>query len=355
MNKVLSILAAAVLAGGGLAPAAMAAETAGRMRVEDKAGAFTPDGIKKAEEAFADTSFRSPTHFTVVTVGEIPAARKRDFDAVAKDPEQRGRFFESWARELADAHPDKGVFVLMFVGEKRYIVRAVADKASDVYRHFTDADAHKLVEKLSAGCRRALGQPADQAKAERDAALLDATGYVVAQLKDTSVPVVGERTRAASSDSNGNKGGTNILGYVCIGLAVLLGIWLVVGIIRAFTGGGGGYGGGGYGGGFGGGGFFPSLMGGLFGAAAGMWLYDSFMGGHHSASASDAMGGYGGDTGASDTGEGNYDEGASAGSEGGDWGDAGGGDAGGGDWGGDAGGDFGGGDFGGGDFGGGDW
>lgn len=345
MNKVLSILAAAVLAGGWLAPAAPAAETAGRLRVEDKAGAFTPEGVKKAEEAFESTSFQSPTHFTVVTVGEVPAARKKDFDRVAKDPEQRGRFFESWARELADVHPDKGVFVLMFVDEKRYIVRAVTDKASDVHRTFTDADARALVDRLSEGCKRALGKPADQAKAERDTALLDATNYVVAQLKDTSVPAAGETARTSSSDSNGKKGGgTNIMGYVCIGLAVLLGIWLVVALIRAFTGGGGGggYGGGGYGGG---GGFFPSLMGGLFGAAAGMYLYNSFMGGDNNASASDAAAGDTGDTGAADTGEGNYDEGASAGSEGGDWGDSGGGDAGGGDWGGGGGGDFGGGDW----------
>jgi uncharacterized protein len=353
MNKVLSILAAAVLAGGWLAPAAAAESSAGRLRVEDKAGAFTTDGVKKAEEAFAATSFRSPTHLTVVTVGEIPASRKKDYDAAAKNPEQRGRFFESWAREMADTHPDKGLFVLMFVDDKRYIVRAVTDKASDVHRSFTDADARDLVAKLSEGCKRALGKPADQAKAERDAALLDATNYVAAQLKDTSVPVAGEPSRTASSDSGAKRGGggTNIMGYICIGLAVLLGIWLVVGLFRAFSGGGGGgYGGGGFGGG---GGFFPSLMGGLFGAAAGMWLYDSFMGGHSSASAADATGADSGDAGAADAGEGNYDEGASAGSEGGDWGDSGGGDAGGGDWGG---GDAGGGDWGGGgDFGGGDW
>lgn len=349
MNKVLSILAAAVLAGGWLLPAATASEasSAGRMRVEDKAGAFTPDGIKKAEEAFQATTFQSPTHLTVVTVGEIPASRKADYDAVAKNPDQRGRFFESWARELAQTKGEKGVFVLMFVDDKRYIVRAVTDQASDLHRSFTDANARTLVDKLSEGAKRALGKPADQAKAERDAALLDATSYVVAQLKDTSVPVAGGTARTASSDSDGKEGGgTNIMGYVCIGLAALLGVWLVVALIRAFTGGGGGGGpggGGGYGGG--GGGFFPSLMGGLFGAAAGMYLYNSFMGGDN-ASASDSTGADSGDAGAADTGEGNYDEGASAGSEGGDWGDSG-GDAGGGDWGG--------GDAGGGDFGGGDW
>ncbi|HVK15920.1 MAG TPA: TPM domain-containing protein, partial [Fimbriiglobus sp.] len=229
MNKVLSVLAAAVLAGGWLTPSALASETsAGRMRVEDKAGAFTPEGVKKAEEAFANTSFKSPTHLTVVTVGEVPASRKADYEAAAKVPERRAQFFESWTRELAQTEREKGVFVLMFVDDKRYIVRAVTDKASDVHRSFTDADARALADKLSDGCKRALGQPADQAKATRDAALLDATSYVASQLKDTSVPAASETGRAASANTNGKRGGgTNIMGYVCIGLAVLLGIWLV--------------------------------------------------------------------------------------------------------------------------------
>jgi hypothetical protein len=100
---------------------------------------------------------------------------------------------------------------------------------------------------------------------------------------------------------------------------LVLGIWLVIGLIRSFSGGG-------MGGGMGGGGFFPGLMGGLFGAMAGAWLYDSFF---HSGS-SQAFGGDNLGGGASDS-PGDFT------SSGGDVG----------------GGDFGGGDFGGGDFGGG--
>ena len=57
--------------------------------------------------------------------------------------------------------------------------------------------------------------------------------------------------------NNEAPGGMSIGGWICLGLCVLLGVWLVIGLIRAFTGGGGGYGGGGYGGG-GGGGFGSS-------------------------------------------------------------------------------------------------
>ena len=88
-----------------------------------------------------------------------------------------------------------------------------------------------------------------------------------------------------------------ILAWVCTGLFVLVVLWVVIGIFRALfgrrpspgpmggpgmgggygQGGGYGGGGGGYGGGGGGGpGFFGTMMAGMFGAAAGSWLYDKF-------------------------------------------------------------------------------
>src|SRR5205807_8678908 len=98
----------------------------------------------------------------------------------------------------------------------------------------------------------------------------------------TTVPA----SAAAKAEAAPARKANPIWGWICLGIVVLLAIWLVVALIRAFTGSGsGGYGGGGggYGGGGGGGGFFPALMGGLFGAAAGMWMYDRFFSGHASA------------------------------------------------------------------------
>ena len=93
----------------------------------------------------------------------------------------------------------------------------------------------------------------------------------------------------------------------------------------------------------GGGGFLSSLVGGMFGAAAGMWMYDQFFSNHGSNSAygsdrNDVSGGDSGFTGQdSDYNSSGGDFGGSdSGSSGGDWG--GGGDSGGGDSGG--GGDF---------------
>lgn len=82
-------------------------------------------------------------------------------------------------------------------------------------------------------------------------------------------------------------------------------------------------------GGFGGGGFFPSLMGGIFGAMAGHWIYDKFFSDHDDRSY------HANDTRNDDTwrGDDNGDTGSGSGS---DWGNDGGGDSGGG--GGDSGG-----------------
>jgi uncharacterized protein len=147
-------------------------------------------------------------------------------------------------------------------------------------------------------------------------------------------------------------------------VVVGLGAWLVIGLIRAVFRGGGSPGGmapgmgGGYGyGGSGGGGFLSSLMGGLFGAAAGMWMYDRFFG--HDASASSWT-----DPGRDNTSDGFQGQDTSFSGSGGDFGDNSGNDSGnssGGDFGGGSSGDSGGwgdsggggGDFGGGDSGGG--
>jgi uncharacterized protein len=351
------VLAAGVLGGGLLAAPAGASEP-GVMKVHDGAKLFSADGVEKAKAKFEGTTFKSATHFAVVTAAAIPADKQAEFKGL-KDKDDRGRFFQDWARQEARSRDRKGdVLALVYMDGKRYWTEVVSDEQSDRFRGFNDARAKEVSRAINAGMKAILDKKltGDEAKKEADAALLAATNLVIDDLKDTSAPDGRPRATKQSVDAGdvgGGRGGSGIMGWLCIGLCVLAGVWLVVGLVRAFTGGGGGGGygpGGGYGGGYGGGGgggFFSSLLGGMFGAAAGMYLYDNFFGGHHSTPSmgSDAMAADGGNY---DTGDGNYDTGAAAGDGGGDW-DNGGGDAGGGgDWGGDAGG---GGDFGGG----GDW
>src|SRR5207248_4029772 len=113
------------------------------------------------------------------------------------------------------------------------------------------------------------------------------------------------------------------VGWVCHAVVGLLVVWLIIGIIRGvsnrgapgygYGGGGGGYGGGGGGGG----GFCSSLLGGMFGAAAGMWMYSHFFGGSTPTA-------HGGDSGAGAAGGGAA--GGDYGNDAGNVGDVGGGD-----------------------------
>lgn len=345
MKKVAWLLA---LAGGllttGLAVASKSS-SAGQLEVHDKAGLFTADGIAKAKEKFRDTAFKAPTHFAVVTVGEadVPAARKADYDTAKKDKNAAGQFFREWTKEMALSHGKPDVVALIFSQGDQFFVDVITDRETDVKRHFTDKDAGEVSKLFQTGMRDAKARTGDDAKTIRNATLMAATENVIAQLKDTTVS-----TGKTSSSTTGEKAkstGMGIGGWICIGLCVLLGVWVVIALFRALTGGGGGGGpggGGGYGGG--GGGFMTSFLGGMFGAAAGMWMYNSFMGGSSAMAADGSAAGGAADTGdtTGDTGAGDYDGGAGAG--GGDFGDTGGGDYGGGDFGG-----------GGGDFGGGDW
>ena len=297
----------------------------GILRVTDDAGLFSNEGIGNAMKAFGQTLFPARTHVTVVTVAAIPADLQPAFAEVKENPPARAEFFDEWARKLAKDNRDTGVFVLMYDDGERYLTRAIADRQTTDRRGFGPAEERKLVALLNEGSKAALGKPAEDARPLRDAALLKATEYAADRLVLVKVQAPAQDRDEEASDA---QAASPIMGWVCMGLCVLLGIWLVMGLIRAFSGGGGGYGGGG--GGYGGGGFFPSLMGGLFGAAAGMYMYDQFFGGGASdVSAGDAGGFDGGDTG--DAGAGDWDGGSAGGDYGGgDWG--GGGDFGGGDW-----------------------
>ena len=285
---------------------ATAADEKGVLKVEDNAGVFSAEGIDKAKAAMADTTFHARTHLTVVTYGTIPAGKREAYDrAKGKDTDKK-RFFSEWALEVAKA---KKAEVLVFISMEGTHIRALDDRQTDVSRSFGSDDLKTLERKFTNGFASAKSETdVGLQKSLHDTALNDGVNFVVEQLKDTTVPVNG--TKAAATKAAESKGG------------------------------------------MGGGGFMTSLMGGMFGAVAGHYLYDNFFGGSHSspASAGDAGGGYGNNN-TTDTGAGDYDGGGDSG--GSDFG--GGGDAGGADFGGGS--DFGGGDTGGGgDFGGGgDW
>lgn len=321
---------AALLVGGVLAvaPPALAeaapAELPGRMQIHDEAGLFSDDAKDQAEKRMSDTKFHHGLHFTVDTHKAIPESKKAQYN-----PDQKARFFKEWAKELARGDRAKGPYVLICMNPGW--TEVVVDEES-VNRGFSHTKASELKAIFNSALIDAGKKPPTERTPVRDAALLAGTNFVVDNMKGTHVVHTDGTPIKEGAKHSAKSPGMGIGGWICLGLFVLLAIWLVVGLIRAFTGGGGGggYGGGGGGGGWGGG-FGTALFGGLFGAMAGMWLYNSFFSGSD-ASAADAG------TGATDAGAGGGDTGGAT-DTGGDYG------------GGDLGGDYGGGDVG--DFGGG--
>ena len=353
---------AALLAGGLVATnTANAADLPGRMHIVDDAALFSSDAKTQAAKKMSAAKFDRGLHFSVDTHSAIPAEWKSKYDA-AKD---KVSVIKDWAKSVAKGDKENGPYIFITLKPKGYTV--VLIDTQSVNRGFGKSEEDELQHIFDTALRAAAeeGKTADEQRSLRDGALLKATDYVINDMKGSKVvhtdgtPLKDDAKAAAKKQSSA---GMSIAGWVCIGLVVLLAIWLVIGVIRALTGssgggGGNGGGGGGYGGGGGGGGGFGmGLMGGLFGAMAGMYLYNSMMGTHHSPEAFGGEASAAGDTGADtgDTGAGDYDGGSSSASSGGDYGGGGDTGGGGGDYGG-GGGDYGGGGDtgGGGDFGGG--
>jgi len=342
------------------APVLQAKDLPGVLHVEDQAKLFSEDGVRKAKDVLQNSTFGSATHWSVVTMAEVPSNKKADFEAVGNDKDKAKRFFAQLATSLAKDQSEKGVFTLVYMKGKQFLVETVTDRGTDRFRDFTDADVGNLNNKLITAIRDGKKLEGEQVVASHDTGLLSGAEFVVDQLKGTKLPNAKKVNAVGNINTQVKEStGMSLGGLICIGLSLVAGIWVIFAVIRALTRGGqggggmggGGQGGGGMGGGGGGMGFMGSFLTGMVGAAAGMWLYNSLAGNSmNNMSAGDQSGA--GDTGTADTGEGNFDGGAQGGD--GDWGDTGGGGAdtggGGGDWGGDTGG---GGDFGGG--GGGDW
>ena len=317
------------------APAALAPE------VRDEAKLFKPETVAKANATLREIKDRYKKDLLIETYPEIPADRKKDYK-----PEEKGAFFQKWARDRARAVEVNGVYILI-CKEPKHLQVEVGNETRK--KAFTTENRDDLAKLLTDKFR----------KSDWDGGLTEGVDFVETKLR-TNLGRTSEATPGAARPAppvarggdaahvGGDDKGSGIMGWICIGLVVLLGVWVLFGLIRAFTGGGarGGYGpgyggGGGYGPGYGGGGggFLSSLVGGMFGAAAGMWMYNNVFGGHTGGFGGSAYGGgpdYG-NTGAAAPEDTDYT---------GSGGDFGGDDAGGGGGGGDFGG--GGGDFGGG-------
>lgn len=315
---------------------------AGTSGIHDNAGFFSEGAKADATSNINDVQRKLKKDVCVETFAEIPAELRQGVNL--QDKAAVNRVCDQWAVKRAKELMVNGVYALL-VKQPAHLQVTVGN---DTQRQaFTLADRDRLVSTMLSKLR---------AK-DNDGALREGMSYVAATMRghmtthstsqpsSAPAPVTRYRNEVREEPSSG---GSWLVTLLIIGVVV----WLGLALFRALFRGGMSTGGNAMtpGASAGGGGFMRSMMGGMFGAAAGMWLYDQFSGGHSSAYGAQPENrldnnGNGVDSGF--TGQ-DTDYSSSGGSFGNDDSSGGGGDSGGGGFDGGGGGDSGGG--GGGDF-----
>lgn len=292
---------------------------AGGAGIQDDGAFFSEFAKVNASGTIKDVASRLHKDIAVQTLAAVPEDMKATVLHSSKSATNRG--FSQWAEQMAHAKGVNGVFILLVKQPAHLQVVVGTDTQTQA---FTLLDRTALVERM-------IGQLRQK---KNDEALIDAVNFIAATMQShlgSSAKAFGHKAQP--------QGGGSWMQTIIIVLLIWLGFSVVRGLFRAMSGGGGSMGGG-VGQPYGGGGFLQNMMGSMFGAAAGMWMYDQFFGSHSSAFGAqpmDSLDHQGGGFTGTDT---DYT------SAGGSFGDDSGGDFGGMD----SGGDFGGGDFGGGDF-----
>lgn len=255
----------AVVAGGLLSgrPAFGTAAAAVAPTIKDEAKLFSEDARDKANQKLRQIYRDYHKDLLIETFPEVPKDLQKDLADKGKD-----KFFADWALHKAREADVNGVYVLI-CKHPGHVQVEVGNETRK--KAFTLDNRSKLIKTLVENFR----------DKKYDQGLTEGVDYVASTLRENLGPP-GEHHRRTDAQADfggggrqargepvgdGHQGGSfwsRPMGWVCIGFLVLVGLWLVIGLMRAFTGAGGGSGpGGGYGGG--GGGFMSSLFGGLFG------------------------------------------------------------------------------------------
>src|SRR5262245_15680535 len=225
--KALAVLAA-VLVGGLWAVPALASKSeshAGELRVLDSAELFTPAGIKSAQTVLEGQKFGSPTRVTVETFKSIPDDKKADYELVKDDPTRRAEFFSTWAKQEAKSEQVKGIYILIVQTPSH--LNVASSEQMELDRGFGPNKLKHVRDGLTDGFKSSNWKKGDEARNVRDDALQKAVEYITDNLRGTAAR---EATHTTNHSSN-NSGGSGMMSYICIGLAILLGVWLVIGII----------------------------------------------------------------------------------------------------------------------------
>jgi len=230
--------------------------------VEDDGGFFSEKAKQKADEEIAQIKKRFDKDLLIETFSKAPDSISK---VNLKDAKEKDEFFLKWAKDRASNADVRGVYVL--ICKQPSYVRVIEGRRERDSGAFTNDNAKELAKIL-------IGKLKEK---KNDEALQEAVAYVHKVFQDHAANTQGSapaRNPAVGpvGQAGNPRGGSSWLGYICLAIFAVLVIWMVVGLIRGFSGAGGGYGGpmGGGGYGYGGGGsIWTSILGGMFGAMAG--------------------------------------------------------------------------------------
>ncbi|HEX4589337.1 MAG TPA: TPM domain-containing protein, partial [Gemmataceae bacterium] len=238
-------------------------------KVEDHGKLFSDLAVKQADEVITDIHKRFHKDVRIEAYNTVPPAKADEFNRNKADKEFRTRFFRAWAAERFSATGTNGVFILIYKESARgYYVQVEPGKETEARREFERDDAQHIEGVIADHLRK--GED-DQALTDGVEAIRQAFERNQRHVRPPDEAKPSGRGPAIHIPGQQNPGeqneGSSIMGWLCPILVVVLIAWVVIGLIRSFTGAGrgygpypGGYAGGvgpggcGYGGGYGGGG-----------------------------------------------------------------------------------------------------
>jgi hypothetical protein len=209
-----------------------------RPAVRDEAGLFGKDAVAKAEEQIRDLQKRFDLQLVIETVEAVPQADQKRIKGLWHRKEQAA-YFKAWAREKAEAAKVDGVYVLICNEPQHVQVIAWPERREEVFDKDACDEAYRAFTTSRTGT---------------DAALLALVAKVREKLEDRQKPTLSNFWKAVLVFSGG-----------------VVAVWLVLGLVRwrlnatrpaaAEEGPREGR-------------LLPGLLGGMFGAVAGYWIYD---------------------------------------------------------------------------------
>src|SRR5262249_14034496 len=199
--------------------------------VKDDGKVLGEEVIKKANAEIKTIKEQFKKDLVIETYKELPADDKEAYEKVAKDRKETAKFFAKWAQRRAEKMEVNGVYVVVFRNPTHLEIEVGTETGK---KAFTLDDRTKVGELLSAKIK----------EKEFDKAWLEATAFVHDTIKTNTKQAAVERHTApvlAQSQpvhqeprpSQGRQAMFGSLGSVlCMGLVVVLVIWVVIGLIR---------------------------------------------------------------------------------------------------------------------------